>query len=186
MGRRRSKDRQILEEAWQRFEASAEEVSKLETQLAIAKATSSAHQQAYNALAQSLAPQPRQSAGTATTNSGMARAMKDSLSRAAKSTSKKSSSSTKKRAELSATNVTAQGCLYRFDIDGGKTCGSTEDSGIHDPAMGYSGYHPFVSPARNAQPPSSTSGAGASTIPNSEAVTASAQGAAGGSSERGN
>jgi hypothetical protein len=64
MGRRASKDKQILEEAWQRFEASAAEVSKLETQLAIAKATSGAHQQAYNALTQSLAPQPRQSAGT--------------------------------------------------------------------------------------------------------------------------
>lgn len=44
------------------------------------------------------------------------------------------------------------------ELTNGGTCAFPEDHLIHDPKGGYSGYHPFVSPAPSAATPSSTNG----------------------------
>jgi hypothetical protein len=41
-------------------------------------------------------------------------------------------------------------CTYVFE--GGKECGSSEESGIHDKSLGYGGYHPFESTVTAARP----------------------------------
>jgi hypothetical protein len=79
-----------------------------------------------------------------------------------------------------------QRCVYKFDINGGKECGSDEESGIHDPALGYSGYHeyvrPFVAPttAPRARSQSSRNGealpAGVSSEINTEGATTASGG----------
>lgn len=66
-------------------------------------------------------------------------------------------------------------CAYEID---GKVCKGMEDDTIHDPAMGYTNYHPFVSSSsvRPAVGQSSTSGSEVSSGTGSEDVSSVARG----------
>jgi hypothetical protein len=208
----------ILEEARQRVRLAEANVESARHELEIAKAIHLTERQGYERLQSQLAPQPRQSATK--TNSGTARATRDSLKPSSKKradveplcvncsipelhqihlvwsergyhrfvpppamTKPTRKSGTKRRAGLPQGDNAPQ-CAQELTNNG--VCAFPEDHLIHSPEGGYSGYHPFVPPVRNAQAPSSMNGAGSSTIQNSEAATASAQVAAGGSSEQGN
>jgi hypothetical protein len=120
MGRRTSKDKQILKDARQGIEAATFETVKLQAErdeldsrLMVARAVVAALTESYAKLEKSLAPQPRQPA-------------------------------TKTRA-ASTDTATEQRCAFRFVDLNGKVCGSAPEAAIHDPAQGSERLHAFQS-----------------------------------------
>lgn len=119
-----------------------------------------------------------------------------SQGRAGKRASKKSSKSASKSARASSlqtviqrTPKTSTGndrlkCSFVFD-DGHKTdtCAAVENDPIHDPTMGYAGYHEFDAGKSSAQPArarSSTNGEAGSSTASSEVERKNASTATGG------
>lgn len=86
-------------------------------------------------LVSSLSPTPQKKASKKTNKGASKSAHASSLQAQIQSTTK-----------ISGSYTDENGCIYRFTENGGKFCGSTQDSAIHDPAGGYSGYHPYEPP----------------------------------------
>ncbi len=210
MGRTRTIAKQILDEAKQRVITAEADVNAAVIELEKAQAVLSSCRVGYAALQKSLAPQPRQSAGTTKVVS------KPDEKRCAYKFSDlnekecggfldapihdsdygseryhefqppakpKKKSSPKKRAGLPVDRVKEnERCRHVFHD--GTACLGLCDQNIHQ-LRGVTNYHPFQpqADAQDAAQSSSTNGAGAFTTANSEAVAASAQSAVGGSSE---
>lgn len=166
MARRNPKTEQILVDAERRLNAASAALRAAEAERDRATAVFEEVADFYDELKRALAPTPRQSTPEKPKKKSATKSRKPG------SMAETIAKGLKERREESVTispldNPNA--CGYRFD--GGKICGSDKDSGIHDKAMGYSGYHEFVgkSSAPSAARKSSTNGG------ETESVTAGAQ-----------
>jgi len=219
MSKRTTKRDLILEGIDKEIASVKADISTAEAEMAVYRSNLSSLYAVEHALeklrektATSLAPQPRQSAGTqVTTNSDTVRTPKQPPLCAhifkedgAPCKEPKDSpvhenghytdyhkfvpplkkSSTKKRAGLPSENVSPRRCCATVDDNGGEmTCGKPENDSVHD--LTYLSSHPFLapSPARNAQQSSPANGAAQSFIPNTVDGTDDAAAVAGGSSD---
>lgn len=166
MARRNPKTEQILADAERRLNAASTALRAAEAERDRATAVFEEVADFYDELKRALAPTASQS-----TPEKPKKKFTSKSRRSPNSMAETIAKGLKERREESVTispldNPNA--CEYRFD--GGKICGSDKDSGIHDKAMGYSGYHEFVgkSDASSAASQSSTNGAGSGSTRNSE------------------
>jgi hypothetical protein len=157
MGRKTTRAKQILGDAKQRLDAAFSVARQADA--AVEQATTFAGEKwsiagaletEYKALEKVLAPKPRQQPA----------ATKGAATRRRGGGGKRKQQSESPQ------------CAQKLTNNG--TCAFPEDHLIHGPDGGYSGYHPFVPPARPARNQSPPNGAGGSSTANIEDETASA------------
>lgn len=212
MGRKNTKAKKILAGLQVRVEMAAEAVRLTQQTLNQRVFEYETLKSLYGQMQVDLAPQPHQSAARATTNSGMARATRDSL----KSSAKKRLSdecvrcSYPEHDQIHHDLMSAEGHPFEtrsqpakksstkkraglpelnndserctYTFSDSSACEQPADANIHHLAT-WAHFHPFVSNVQDAAQSLSPNGAGELSTANSEAAAVSAQVAAGGSSE---